>query len=518
MGTNTAERDALIRVFETYVRFGDATGEKNHGMTSRNFAKLAKDCGFLDKKLTLTHLDLAFTKASRTATGGTTALLDPTRAGKRISYAQFMLALQLCADVKGGTASQLEKLVVAQDAQGPRHNGTVAEPQRFHDDKSTFTVLQRGDSNSKLIQRHMSPHEQPPARLPAENGPVFSVFEKYALFGETVGTQALGITSRNFVKLFKDAGLLDKNVTLTTLDLTFTKAARASSSSSADAGGKRLSYSHFLKACEMVADMRGSSLQALYRTIGETQDAAPTLQGTVPKANRFHDDRSTWTASARNEALERSNSNGYIHFNTANPVRTTVTAVQAVRKLSLGRDPAAVQSVTTAAAAYALEHAEATLPEPPRGTGLPVPKPLANPPAMLGLFEQYARFGETLMTGSPGMSSRSFQKMMKDCGLLADKRLSVAFLDLAFTRATRAPVNATGSDPVDAAWGSKRISFNQFLVACELVAEARAQLGGELHSLLLLRCAAGPSVKSTVPSQSRFFDDQSTWTASARMM
>ena len=48
---------SLQSVFETFA------GGKNATMDGKTFAKLAKDCKILDKKLTATDIDLIFAKA-----------------------------------------------------------------------------------------------------------------------------------------------------------------------------------------------------------------------------------------------------------------------------------------------------------------------------------------------------------------------------------------------------------------------------------------------------------------------
>lgn len=511
MGTVTAERDALIAVFERYCRFGDTSGEKMMGITSRNFAKLFRDCGLLDKKLTLTHLDLAFTKATRAPSGATASALDASWGGKRLTYSQFLLALQLSAEYKGVPPAHLHSSIASQDKVGPVLNGTVPAFERFHDDTSTFTVLKRGDSKSKLIEKHEKVKLLPTAQMPTENTAVFALFEQYAMFGETVGTSVLGLTSRNFQKLFRDLELIDSKVTPTFLDLTFTKAARAPAgnrhSQPADGGGKRINYAQFLIACEHVAQARGTSLEALYKTLGGKEDKRPIVTATAAPANRFFDDRSNWTAVARNEASDAI---------AARRHSSSAAIVHAVRTMSLER--AAEQNVHLAAAQHAVER------EPPTTLShelvtsrtLPVPREPVNRPALMRIFEAYARFGDNLGgLGAPAMTSRNFQKLMKDCAIV-DRKVTPVFLDLVFTKSSRAPeVSAVGS--VESSWGGRRISFHQFLVACELIAKARGHGAGELHSLLLVRCDEAPTLQGKAEEPNRLQDDKQSklWAALA---
>ena len=93
-------------------------------MEGKSFAKVAKDCGLLDKKLTATDVDLIFAKVK-------------AKSERRITYAQFMNGLGEFATKKGVTkAAVVEK--VAQ-SKGPKLAGTKAEANKFHDDKSLYT-------------------------------------------------------------------------------------------------------------------------------------------------------------------------------------------------------------------------------------------------------------------------------------------------------------------------------------------------------------------------------------------
>lgn len=57
-------------------------------MEGKSFAKLAKDCKLLDKKLTATDIDLIFAKVK-------------DKAERRITFAQFQKGLELIAEKKG---------------------------------------------------------------------------------------------------------------------------------------------------------------------------------------------------------------------------------------------------------------------------------------------------------------------------------------------------------------------------------------------------------------------------------
>ena len=101
---------------------GFAGGAKE--MDGRQFAKLTKDCGILDKKLTSTDIDLIFAKVK-----------DKT--ARKITFAQFQNAVGQMATKKGVTKDELSEKIVASG--GPKFQGTKADFVKFHDDKSTYT-------------------------------------------------------------------------------------------------------------------------------------------------------------------------------------------------------------------------------------------------------------------------------------------------------------------------------------------------------------------------------------------
>lgn len=89
--------------------------------------------------------------------------------------------------------------------------------------------------------------------------------QHYCRFGGD-GDSGSGLTSRNFVKLLRDKGAIDKTITTTVADLSFTKAA---------AGGKRLSYGQFRYALELCAQEKGISMAAFAEKLGSGAGAGP---------------------------------------------------------------------------------------------------------------------------------------------------------------------------------------------------------------------------------------------------
>ncbi|KAL4432502.1 hypothetical protein ABPG74_013356 [Tetrahymena malaccensis] len=94
-------------------------------MDGKTFAKFAKDCGLLDKKLTATDIDLIFAKVKTSS------------AVRTITFAQFEKGLDQMATKKGVSLDQLKEKVTS--AGGPTFTGTKADAVKFHDDKSLYT-------------------------------------------------------------------------------------------------------------------------------------------------------------------------------------------------------------------------------------------------------------------------------------------------------------------------------------------------------------------------------------------
>lgn len=134
------ERRSLKAVFDEYKKF--ASSSTAPGMSSKQFAKLMRDCKLVDVEgLTEAAVDLAFTKA---AAG--------QRGGKFIQYDQFEKALQYCAEAKGVSLEELHEKVMT--SSGPDvSKGVRATANRFHDDKTSYTSTHRNGPPTNLGNR-----------------------------------------------------------------------------------------------------------------------------------------------------------------------------------------------------------------------------------------------------------------------------------------------------------------------------------------------------------------------------
>lgn len=109
-------KGSLHDVFNAFSTSGEMDG--------RQFAKFAKDCKLLDKKLTQTDIDLFFAKIK-------------DKAARKINYSQFEQGLHLCAEKKGTSFDQVADHCV--ESGGPKFTATKADAVKFHDDKSLYT-------------------------------------------------------------------------------------------------------------------------------------------------------------------------------------------------------------------------------------------------------------------------------------------------------------------------------------------------------------------------------------------
>ncbi|KAK9864155.1 hypothetical protein WJX84_003510 [Apatococcus fuscideae] len=94
-------------------------------MEGSKFAKLCKDCGLVDKKLSSTDVDLIFAKAK-------------AKGAQKIAFSDFENALSLVAEKKGVSVEDIKSKIASTG--GPKMNNTTQPDYvKFHDDKSTYT-------------------------------------------------------------------------------------------------------------------------------------------------------------------------------------------------------------------------------------------------------------------------------------------------------------------------------------------------------------------------------------------
>merc|ERR1712232_1139084 len=103
-----------------FVKFSKNTIE----MDGREFVKMCKDSGLLNKRVTSTSADIAFSKVKGLGQ-------------RKIGYNQFIQAINTLADEQGVSRTKYYERILG--SSGPQFNGTKAFDTRLHDDKSTYT-------------------------------------------------------------------------------------------------------------------------------------------------------------------------------------------------------------------------------------------------------------------------------------------------------------------------------------------------------------------------------------------
>lgn len=124
--------DGLRAIFRKFALYG--AGKKGSAgvtcpdlveMDGSKFTKLCSNCKIIGNGLTRADVDMVFTKAKQGS------------ASRKIGFASFQVACQMLAERKGITYDQLIGIIVTSGG-APVNNGTVAAPNRFYDDKSTW--------------------------------------------------------------------------------------------------------------------------------------------------------------------------------------------------------------------------------------------------------------------------------------------------------------------------------------------------------------------------------------------
>ena len=155
---------------DRFLQFaGYGTRQPETQLDGKNFTKLCKDCGIIDKKFTTTDSDIIFSKAStpsltnvpvspcRLWPGLCPSVQVKAKAARKLTFTEFKRALEDIAVKKVSSAPQswclimcpqpvvlqglnttdIEEAIV--NSGGPKSQATKADYVKFHDDKSTYT-------------------------------------------------------------------------------------------------------------------------------------------------------------------------------------------------------------------------------------------------------------------------------------------------------------------------------------------------------------------------------------------
>ncbi|GAB4814005.1 hypothetical protein N2152v2_001051 [Parachlorella kessleri] len=309
----------LRQVFLAFANFGSRQVAED--MDGAKFSKLCKDSKLVGRGLSPTDVDLIFMKAK-------------ARGERRITFDQFIQALEQCGEKKGQTLVEVVDRILQSD--GPIvNNVTKADFCKFHDDKSyqcgvygrggPLTVEVPTDPLAALVSRdtpgrHSSKSPLPsPAlsagtRTPGMLTPSASfrdsaqkprpstggegtteelrqVFRAFATFGQgscaaspaaASPSVKVEMDSVRFAKLCRESGLLGGKLSTTAVDLCFTKVKSK--------GARKIAFKQFIEAIELLAHEKGCSVEEVRSTLSSCEGP---MFNSVTKAEpvRFYDER-----------------------------------------------------------------------------------------------------------------------------------------------------------------------------------------------------------------------------------
>jgi hypothetical protein len=118
---------------------------------------------------------------------------------------------------------------------------------------------------------------------------LYKLYQRFCAFGKghRLTAQQLSMDSRTFQKFNKDAGLISKKLTKTSVDLIFTKVKAK--------GQRTVDFNGFVECLRHVSVVRQVSFDALITYILRSGVGPTTNAATRAESNRFHDDVSSYT-------------------------------------------------------------------------------------------------------------------------------------------------------------------------------------------------------------------------------
>lgn len=298
--TLLSQRTSVADVFQVFCG-------SRADMDGKTFAKLCKDCNFMDKCFSSVDADLLFARMS-------------LGSHRRIDLNQFMAALDEIAKRKDVPVSHIHSAVSS--SAGPVLNGTTkASLVRFHDDKSTWTgthlnggpevgrkgtgCLPRRETTNisfgaladptpsfatGLESRILQTSSKRPfstktvsacgghMRIPSSSGDegcIEDTFRFYSQNGEHMD-------GKSFVKLCKDCNLIGQDVSENAADLIFAKFKVR--------GHRHMNMTKFNSALRFLATKKGVDIETIFGNVASS--TGPLLTGTKTQKVRFYDVRS----------------------------------------------------------------------------------------------------------------------------------------------------------------------------------------------------------------------------------
>lgn len=124
------------------------------------------------------------------------------------------------------------------------------------------------------------------------------IFRRFANFGSRRNQSddnELELDATRLVKLAKDCKVIDKRLNRNDVDIIFSKVKRK--------GHRKINFDEFLTCTEYFAKRKGLAHSMLIHSM-ISKNKGPKLNGTVPDAVSFHDDKSKYTGTHKNGGPE----------------------------------------------------------------------------------------------------------------------------------------------------------------------------------------------------------------------
>jgi hypothetical protein len=298
----------------------------NEGIDSMRFMKFSRDTDLINENLRSEDIDVLFAKNREPGT-------------RKLAFDGFIRVLEDISYKNGISYNEFISKVVDKAPKNIKVV-TIPIPNRFHDDLNTYTGVSRAggptfvDLNhcelSKMLDRSIRERfKREPDRLTdsgklnvsqkgdsirsggsntprltkilpevirenlslptKERGGLKDVFNCYSIVNSTIPKG--GIDGAKFLKFCQDAQLFDKKFRLQDVDVVFAKYKMS--------GLRYITYDGFYSALLDIALRRDTDFETLLQQVSSTSSVRPNSARLIPKANRFHDDISTYTGVHR---------------------------------------------------------------------------------------------------------------------------------------------------------------------------------------------------------------------------
>jgi len=314
----------------------------------------------------------------------------------------------------------------------------------------------------------------------SDEGTVLDTFRSFC-------ASKLDLDNKSFVKLFKDAGLVDSVFTETRLDIIFQQVRPKES--------RNLNFQRFEVGLQSVAKEKGMDHQSLCDVVRRL--SGPSYNATKAQPVRFHDDRSTYTGThiwggPETGIKGRGNVPLFIRGMEDDAPRTSHHDLEARTPLRCGTPNCPDEE-------YRLSDLPVANPKSPHGSLWNLrrqsPKHSYTPPALAKEGSTVRDTFKAFCGKMNDMDCASFKKLCTDC-MFIDSNVTVNDVDLIFKSVV--------------AKGMRRISMNEFDQALRLMALRKKMAEDEVR--LVVALSNGPVHHCTKAEPVRFHDDMSTYT------